>query len=607
MAADRRPKDIARRTLVWFFALTLGLLAALAGGVIFKDAAWAPKLGLDLAGGTQIVLEPRVPDGQQVTTEQVEQARDIIVQRVDAQGVSGAEVTTLGETNIVIAMPGAPTAEQEQALAASSEMQFRPVLATGIGSLEPQPTDTGTTSPGDSTETTSPTSDGSATVSPDNRTSTPASRQQSRTTTKTTSPADQTSSPTDSATTAPDPSLPTQPPFTPSAKPTGPIDPNWITTKVWSDFNDLDCSKGADGLTEDRDGAVVACSTDQQTKYVLGPVVVPGSEISDASAGYSVGQQGQVTNTPEIQLSFKDTGRDAYARVSSDMVQLPGITSAQMPPGKYNALATVLDGQVIIAPGFESTIPNGQARITGGFSIEEARSLAKQLKFGALPLSFDLQTRQEISPTLGNEQLRMGLIAGLIGLLLVLGYAILQYRALAVVTIGSMLMAALLTYLAIALLGWGYNYRLDMAGVTGLIVAIGVTADSFIVYFERVRDELRDGRNLRAAVEAGWARAKRTILVADGVNFIAAVVLYVLASSGVRGFAFTLGLTTLIDLLVVFMFTHPLLGLLARTRFYSSGHKWSGFSVGQVHGASVRYAGRGRVAVRPATEEGGAR
>src|SRR5699024_4292751 len=210
--------------------------------------------------------------------------------------------------------------------------------------------------------------------------------------------------------------------------------------------------------------------------------------------------------------------------------------------------------------GFNEAIPTGQASITG-FSIDEARNLAESLKFGSLPLSFDVQTRQEISPTLGSEQLRYGIIAGIIGLLIVFAYALQQYRALSAVVVGSMVVAFGITYLAIALLAWGYNYRLDMAGVTGLIIAIGTTADSFIVYFERVRDELREGRNLRAAVEAGWARAKGTILVADGVNFVAAVILYVLASSGVRGFAFTLGLTTIIDLAIFWLFTHPMLTL----------------------------------------------
>ena len=292
----------------------------------------------------------------------------------------------------------------------------------------------------------------------------------------------------------------------------------------------------------------MTCSTDGTAKYILGPVVVSGDKISDATSGYRTNQQGAVTSEVEIALSLNGEGARQYADISRKMVGLPE---------PQNQLAATLDSQVIVAPRFNEAILDGRASITGGFTLDEARSLSDQLKFGALPLSFVEQTSIDISPTLGSEQLRYGLVAGLIGLFLVVVYSLLQYRALGFVTVASIIVAGLITYLTITILGWSHNYRLDMAGVTGLIVAIGFTADSFIVYFERVRDELRDGRSLAAAVETGWNRAKRTILVADGVNFLAALTLYALASSSVRGFAFTLGLTTLIDLLVVFLFTHP--------------------------------------------------
>ena len=226
-------------------------------------------------------------------------------------------------------------------------------------------------------------------------------------------------------------------------------------------------------------------------------------------------------------------------------------------------------------------------------SIESARALAQQLKFGALPMSFSLQTQDDISPTLGKEQLALGLLAGLIGLLLVVGYSLLQYRMLGLVTVASLVVAAVLTYGVLTLLGWSYNFRLTMAGVTGVIVAIGVTADSFIVYFERIRDEVREGRPLVTAVDSGWKRAKRTILAADAVNLLAAAVLFILAASNVRGFAFTLGVTTLIDLAVVFLFTHPVVSILAHTEFFGGGHRWSGLDPERL-GAKVRYAGAGR-------------
>ena len=613
MAQRRRTQDVARkdnakRTLMWLFAFIIMLTGALGYGVWKKDASWTPALGLDLEGGFQFILSPRSTEGGSVSQQQLEEARDIIVQRIDAQGTSGAEVTTQGSSNIVVAMPGVPTKEQQDAIAASSQMQFRPVLATDIGDPEaaqPQPSASSSSGSGSSGSGSSSSSSSSAQPSASRSSSTPASRNQERTAeptpsssgseSGTSSPSSSASAPSSSSTAAPTGTDPSADSWKPTGEPTSATDPNHISTKLWREFQDLNCANPPEDQPVGKtDEAIVACKDDGSLKYVLGPVVVAGTEIADAEAGYRVGPQGQQTNEPEIQLTLTSKGRKEYGDVSKQMVKLPGLNPASPtnPPGSYNALAAVLDSKVLIDPGFNEAIPNGQASISG-FSIDEARSLAKSLKFGALPLSFDVQSRQEISPTLGSEQLRYGIIAGLIGLFVVLLYSLLQYRALSVVVIGSMLVAFGITYLAIALLAWGYNYRLDMAGVTGLIIAIGVTADSFIVYFERVRDELREGRNLRAAVEAGWARAKGTILVADGVNLIAAVVLYVLASSGVRGFAFTLGLTTLIDLAIFWLFTHPLLTILARNKFFASGHKWSGFDVDTLREAKVRYKGRG--------------
>ena len=219
--------------------------------------------------------------------------------------------------------------------------------------------------------------------------------------------------------------------------------------------------------------------------------------------------------------------------------------------------------------------------------------LANQLKFGAIPLDLTLQTKNTVSPSLGAEQLQKGLIAGAIGLLLVVIYTIFQYRALAAVTIGSLAIAGVIVYGMIALLSWGIGYRLSLAGVAGLIIAIGITADSFIVYFERVKDELREGRSLQASIDHAWKRARRTILASDAVSFLAAVVLYMLAIGSVRGFAFTLGLTTLVDVLVVILFTHPVLVLLSRTKFFGEGHRFSGLDPRQL-GRSAMYKGRGR-------------
>ena len=529
-----------------------------------------PKLGLDLEGGTQIILEPKTTAGQTVSSEQLNQARDIIVQRVDAGGVSGAEVTTQGDRNIVVSIPEIPTQEVRDAISKSSQLQFRPVLAVAAGSPQPvaTPSPSGTGSPSPSPSTT-PTTASSA--SPTNNSAVPDALMAP------------TPSPSASAAASPSPS-----PAASGSTPTDPTDLAWITPEVQQQFEDLDCSDptALENIVDDPTKPLVTCDVDLTAKYILGPVAVSGDKISDATSGYRSNQQGAVTSEVEIALTLNGEGAKQYADISRKMVALPE---------PQNQLAATLDSRVIVAPRFNEAILDGRASITGGFTIESARSLSDQLKFGALPLSFVEQTSIDISPTLGSEQLRYGLVAGLIGLFLVVVYSLLQYRALGFVTVASILVAGLITYLTITILGWSHNYRLDMAGVTGLIVAIGFTADSFIVYFERVRDELRDGRSLAAAVEAGWNRAKRTILVADGVNFLAALVLYALASSSVRGFAFTLGLTTLIDLLVVFLFTHPVLTLLARRPFFRDGHAWSGLDPRRLGVKTTpRYVGRGR-------------
>jgi preprotein translocase subunit SecD len=582
-ARSRKPL----RTLTVLVALIVALYGVIVAASTWGTGSFTPKLGLDLEGGTQMVLEPRLVGKQTVTQSQLDQARDIIVQRVDSNGISGAEVTTQGGRNIIVSMPGVPDRATEEAIRKSSQMQFRPVLAAGSGAPVPTPTSSAT---GTGTATTSPT--GTATVPKASSSATTSSS-------KSALPGSllaATSSPT--ATATPAPSASTSAP-TGSAAPKDATDLAWITPELQAQFTALDCTKpGAlDNLVDDPAKPLVTCDDTGYEKFILGPVVVGGDQIGDASAGYQTSQTGQPTSVVEIALTLKGKGKDAYAKYSTKMVSLPS---------PQNRLAATLDSRVIVAPAFQSAILDGRASITGGFSIESARALANQLKFGALPMSFDLQTRAQISPTLGGEQLRLGLLAGLIGLLLVVMYSLFQYHALGMVTVASLVIAAGFTYGTITLLGWSHNLRLDMAGVTGLIVAIGVTADSFIVYFERVRDEVREGRPLRAAVEAGWGRARRTILAADGVNVLAASILYLLASSNVRGFAFTLGLTTIIDLVVVMLFTHPMVALLAGTEFFGGGHRWSGLDPERL-GAKIRYAGRGRVTIadsRRAAAEG---
>jgi preprotein translocase subunit SecD len=297
----------------------------------------------------------------------------------------------------------------------------------------------------------------------------------------------------------------------------------------------------------------------------LGPAEVLGQQVSEASAG--IDQQG--ASAWFVSLTFDGDGTRAFGAITSRVTSLPS---------PQNQVAIVLDGLVVSAPSIREAIPTGQAQITGSFSQVEAQDLANVLKYGSLPLAFDRGEVQQVSPTLGAEQLEAGLLAGALGLGLVLLFSVLYYRALGLVTVGSLAIAALLLYLSALVLGEAIGFTLTLAGIAGSIVAIGITADSFIVYFERIRDEVREGRSIRSAVESGWARARRTVVVADIVSLISAALLYFFAVSGVRGFAFALGITTIIDLIVVFLFTKPALTLLVKWNFFSSGHPLSGFS-----------------------------
>ena len=334
----------------------------------------------------------------------------------------------------------------------------------------------------------------------------------------------------------------------------------------------------------------MACDPGGTAKYLLGPEVVAGSAIESSGVAADVTPTGQATGYYVVNMSFDDSAAQSFSGMTSALYNGQGGTAA---------FGIVLDGLVISAPEVQEPSPGGEARISGNFSQEEASQLSDQLRFGALPLEFEVASEQQISATLGADQLQMGLIAGLIGLALVVLYAFGQYRLLSIVTMSSLLIMGVLTYATLTVLSNipDIGYRLSLAGVVGLIVAIAFTADSFIVYFERVRDEIREGRGIVAAVDHGWDRAKRTILASDMVNLIAAVVLYVLSTGGVRGFAFVLGLTTVLDLVIVFLFTHPILQTLVRTRFFGKGHPWSGLDPERLDRVVPAYAGRGRVRV----------
>lgn len=344
--------------------------------------------------------------------------------------------------------------------------------------------------------------------------------------------------------------------------------PAGVTADLNAQFAALDCTlpqnrQGGGGVSEA--ATIVSCDRAGVTKYILAPAEVLGRQVTKASAVIST----QNASGWYVILDFNGEGTSKFGAMTSRLTSLPS---------PQNQAAIVLDGLVYSAPRINEAINTGTAQITGNFTQEEAQDLANVLKYGALPLAFDRGEVQQVSPTLGADQLRGGLIAGVLGLLLVIIYSILYYRGLGIVSVGSLLIATAITLLSFLLLGKTIGFTLTLAGIAGAIVAIGITADSFIVYFERIRDEVREGRSLKSAVETGWKRARRTVLVADAVSMIAAVMLYFFAVGGVRGFAFTLGLTTLIDLIVVFFFTKPLITVLARFKFYSEGHPLSGFS-----------------------------
>ncbi len=544
-------RDRPARTLVTLGVLIVALFGALISGSHWSTATLTPKLALDLEGGTQIILTPVAENQAAITDTTITQAIDVIRQRVDSSGVAEAEITSQGGRNIVVALPGTPSEETLNLVRTSAQMEFRPVLAISA----PTPTDT-------STATATPTD--AATAAAAAATPTPS--------------ATATAAPSDTPT---------------KAAPDNPSDTAYyVTPKLAADFRALNCTDKANqtgGKLSAADKALVTCDPTGSAKYLLGPVEIKGKEISSASSGLGVGANGTVSGKWVVNIKFTGQGGSEF-RVTTTRLQ--GLKSPQ------NQFAMVLDGLVISAPSLAPSviITDGKAEISGSFTRTTAATLANQLNFGALPLTFTVQSQQTISASLGSEQLQKGIIAGLIGLLLVVVYSLLQYRTLGFVTIASLVIAGLITFGVITLLSWTQGYRLSLPGVTGLIVAIGITADSFIVYFERVRDELREGRTLAAAIEKGWERARRTILASDAVNFLAAVVLYFLAVGGVRGFAFTLGLTTIIDLVVVFFFTHPTLALLAKTEFFGHGHPWSGLDPRRLGAPQTpRYAGRGRI------------
>jgi preprotein translocase subunit SecD len=295
---------------------------------------------------------------------------------------------------------------------------------------------------------------------------------------------------------------------------------------------------------------VVFAAPDGGTHYQLGPVEITGDAIDKASAVYNAGSSTAVGQGWEIRFDLTGDGSGTFSDVTT---RLQG-----------RQLAIVVDDQVISAPTVQSPITNGSGVITGSFTEARAKDLATQLNAGALPVELTTQQVLTVSPTLGDESLQQGLVAAIAGLVLLFAYLLFYYRILAVVAWVGMLIWAVLALGLIALAGKTIGYNLTLAGVAGLVISLGVTADSYIVFFERLKDEVHAGRSPRAAVAPAFRRSFRTIVAADLVTAIAAAVLYVTAISSVRGFALTLGVATLLDLFVVYFFKRPAVSLLTR-------------------------------------------
>jgi preprotein translocase subunit SecD len=328
-------------------------------------------------------------------------------------------------------------------------------------------------------------------------------------------------------------------------------------------FQDYTCPPaGETALVEDDPATPLVTCDESGVKYLLSVSMIEGTELSSADAGIPQQQLDWV-----VSLDFDSSGTDKFTEISRALY------------GTQKQFAIVLDGQVLSAPTMDALITNGQAEISGNFDEQTATSLATSLKFGALPIAFEPNPPVEtVGPSLAGNQLSAGLLAGGVGLLLVMLYCLLYYRGLGLVVLASLVVAAAATYALVLLLSESANFTLSLPGIAGLIVAVGITADSFIVYFERIRDEMRDGKSMPVAVESGWARARNTCLAADAVSLLAALVLYIFAAGVVKGFAFALGLSTLIDLVVFFWFTHPMVSWLAKYRFFHGGHRYSGLS-----------------------------
>jgi preprotein translocase subunit SecD len=606
------------RALTVLGALIVVLFLLIVGSNAFQPASWVHKdfkvsLGLDLTSGTTVSLTAVAPHHAIPKATEMQQALAIMQSRVYGAGYTNAQVVQQGNNVITVSVPGAAAQQVVNLVGQTAQLRFRQVLLvapnTGGVAATPSPSASAPATPTPSASSTVKASPSASASSSAHAAGAPGAAGTQEMASRARALPAASATPTASASATPTASASATPSATPSAaagsgvstvaQATG--DASLVSPAVQKLFNKLNCAdakwKQQVGYTaqqfDNPKTQIVSCGPGE-TKFALDKSTVLGSMIHSASA----------TLVPssvywQVNLNFDSAGSAAFGALTTQMYDKYG--NGGSPTSPLDDFAVVLDGNVVTYPSIDAIIPAGSADITGNFTQTQAGSLANVLSYGALPLTFTAGQFASVSPTLGTDQLDAGLLAGAIGLILVVVYCLLYYRGLAVVAVSSLVIAATLVTGSIITLSKYYKgFSLDLAGIAGLIVAIGITADSFVVFFERLRDEVREGRTLRTAVERGWKRARRTILVSDTVSFLASALLWLFSIGDVKGFAFTLGLTTLIDVVVVFLFTKPTVTLLARTKFFGQGHRLSGLDPARL-GARAPWRGSApRPAVSPA-------
>ena len=601
------------RALAVLVALIVVLFLAIVGSNAFQPANWHKDLqvhlGLDLTSGTTVALQAQTAKGQKPSASSMQQAQQIMESRVNGAGFTGAQVQRQGTDQITVSVPGKGASQVVNLVGQTAALLFRQVLLVAPNTSVATPTPSASAS---ASATPTPTASSTKAASSPKASASSSAHAAGAPGVAGAAGAQEMASrarglPAAAASASPTPSASATSGVSQVSQASG--NASLVSAPVKVLFNKLNCADknwkqqvGYGGQPPKYDNPniqIVACDS-SGNKYVLDQAKVLGTMIPAGGASATLMQSSVYW---QVNLTFNGAGTKAFGQLTTDQFNKYWNSSTNTATSPLDDIAIVLDGNIISAPQTEGAITGGSAQITGGnpgFSQTQATSLANVLNYGALPLSFKELSVQSVTPTLGHDQLTAGLLAGAIGLILVVCYCLLYYRGLALVAVASLVIAATLVYESVVVLGKYQNFTLSLAGVAGLIVAIGITADSFVIFFERLRDEVRDGRTLRTAVERGWKRARRTILVSDTVSFLAASLLYLFSVTDVKGFAYTLGLTTVIDIVVVFLFTKPTVTLLARTKFYGQGYPLSGLDPARL-GARAPWRGSSpRPAASPA-------